>query len=696
MNFTIASNPIKATFDAYGRLVDFTNTDCAKNSILAEAPKTPFRMTIELGENKEVTICQDAVKPKVFKQSNAIEFTYETLEFFDGQHQLTIPIRLSLKATIVDDTLVFDASINNSSQARILDFTYPVVGKIADLGTGLPPALLMPSQAGFRIQNAPAWLAGMWEHRENSPNTATHVYPGEASMQWQALADEQSSLFLTAHDCDFYPNEITQRGEANRKIVTLEFTRIICLEPGRKFNSPEAVLHFYKGTWHKGAKNYANWMNQYRPQHVKPDWIRKMAGYFLVINKQQYGYEMWPYHTLPKLYELAKAHGCDTLGLFGWYHTGHDNQYPDLEVSPTLGGTQTLKENIKKVQNEGGHVTLYYQGHLIDETSDYYRNKDGKRICVKNIWGSPYVEFYNKSHQSDFLKNFSRKMFAIACPSTPEWRDLMLRRQDWLADLGPDGCLYDQIGGIIPYVCFDKSHGHKQDNPALANTGGRRQLLNSLQTHAKHINPNFAFMSEHINDIYSGYLDAVHSCGVTPSAPGDYADAHDNPHVVRRINYPALFKYCFPNDVITTRNPNPHISTRLSNYALAFGFRPEMEIRYQADCDDVLSDKYKQTREYALKVASLRQQFANELLLGTFVDNEEIESCDPHIIATSFVNQNTMAVVLWNDTPNQYKLDNFKAKEGWTIDAIATPGGSLDKLPATIEPGQLIVARYTR
>jgi hypothetical protein len=203
-------------------------------------------------------------------------------------------------------------------------------------------------------------------------------------------------------------------------------------------------------------------------------------------------------------------------------------------------------------------------------------------------------------------------------------------------------------------------------------------------------------MSEHINDLYSGYLDAVHAIGVAPSAPGDFADAHDNPHSVRRINYPALFRYCFPNDVITTRNPNPHISTRLSNYALAFGFRPEMEIRYQADCDDVLNDKYQQTREYALKIASLRQQFANELLLGTFVDNDEIASCDPHIIATSFVNQNTMAVVLWNDTPNQYPLDNFKAKEGWTVDAIATSDGPLDKLPAAIEPWQLIVARYTR
>ena len=144
--------------------------------------------------------------------------------------------------------------------------------------------------------------------------------------------------------------ELRQQGEVGKNTVVLEDTRMICLAAGKTMTVAETVLDFYRGDWHKGAKEYATWMSQYRPQPARPEWIKNMTGYFLVINKQQYGYEMWPYDTLPKLYELAQAHGCDTVGLFGWYHSGHDNQYPDLEVSPTLGGADTLRKNIKAVQ----------------------------------------------------------------------------------------------------------------------------------------------------------------------------------------------------------------------------------------------------------------------------------------------------------------------------------------------------------
>ena len=693
---TLKSKTITAVFDEQARLVSFTNTACTKESIIVGPPKSAFRMTCQQGDCKEVVAELGTQLCKAAATKTSVKFTFDGVKTFDGRHHETLPIKLTLSATLKDEKIVFNADIDNQSDARILDFTYPIVGPIVTLGNSAP-ALLLPNQTGQRIQNVGTWLGRMPRHRENAFNAHSVVYPGGgASMQWQALTDDVNTLFLTGHDPDFFPTELRQQGEVGKNTVVLEDTRMICLAAGKSMAIAETVLDFYHGDWHKGAKDYAAWMSQYRPQPARPEWIQNMTGYFLVINKQQFGYEMWPYDSLPKLYELAQAHGCDTVGLFGWYHSGHDNQYPDLEVSPTLGGEETLRENIKAVQKAGGHVTLYYQGHLIDETSQYYRNGEGKAVCMKNIWGSPYVEFYNKSHRSSFLMHFSRKMFALACPSAAPWRDLMLRREDWLAALGPDGCLYDQLGGQPPCPCFDEHHDHAKNNPALAHTNGRRRMLNSLQAHSKQIGKNFAFLSEHINDLYSCYLDAVHGIMSHPGPQGALAAASTDADTVRILNYPALFRYSFPETIITIRNPAPHIGDRMANFALTYGFRPEMELRYQADCDDVLNDTYKTSRLYALKINELRKKYADQLLRGEFRDTDELVAVLKGLTATSFVNGDTMAAVLWNDTSDAIELKSFAANAQWKLKEASSIAKTTAKLPATIAAGQILVVLFAK
>lgn len=693
--YTLSKGAFHAVFDEAARLVSLVNEACSPDNVILEPSAFGFKMVVECGECKECVCLSGDVKPKITASEDKIEFAYGSLTVFDGRHRTELPIELRLNVTICDDKLVFGAAIDNRSEGRILDFAYPNIGKIASL-QGKSPALLYPVQSGIRIQNIGRVLGAQGASRENGGSSMSQVYPGGASMNWLALTVDTATLFARSQDPMFYPTELRIQGEPGRNVSTLMFSRNLCLAGGKSMTVAETVVDYYAGDWHRGADDYATWMKPYRPEHVKPDWVRDMRGYFLVINKQQYGCEMWPYDTLPELYRLAKSHGFDTLGLFGWYHSGHDNQYPDLEVSPTLGGEEVLKRNIKEVQAAGGHVTLYYQGHLIDETSKYYREGDGRHTCCKNIWGSPYVEFYNKSHQSDFLKDFSHKMFTIACPSCASWRELMKERQDWLAELGPDGCLYDQIGGILPYICFDETHEHENDCPALSMTQGRRKLLGTLQTHAKEIKDTFAFCSEHIVDLYSAYLDLVHGIGVSPSGQGSYAAAETDSEAPRGLNYPGLFRYCFPETVVTVRNPAPHYNPRLAKYALTFGLRPELELRYQADCDDIKADAYREWREVALQVAALRDRYAEQLLRGVYRDTCDIVSKPAGVIATSFVNGDTMACVLWNDTTEAKPLDSFAVSEGWTLAEASTFAGCATALPEALEGDGIAVVLYRK
>lgn len=694
---TIANSILTAAFDDGGRLVTFHTTDLEPQNLLATLPAFTFRMTTQLGDCKENLVTSAEQSPAITSDGQSFVCHYDSLLSFDGQRTTELAIRLTLRATLQNDQLIFSAEIDNQSAARILDFTYPCVGPIRTLG-GSAPALLMPSQCGERWQAIGKMLGAQAPHRENGANALCRVYPATASMNWMALTDDSRSLFLTSHDPHFFPTELRVQGQPGQDSVSLLICRSLCLAPGKQLQVGDTILHAYRGTWHRGVQDYADWMAPYRPAHPVPDWVRNMTGYFLVINKQQFGYEMWPYDTLPELYRHAQAHGCDTLGLFGWYHSGHDNQYPDLEVSPTLGGADALRKNIAAVRQQGGHVTLYYQGHLIDEASDYYRHGDGQEVASKNIWGNPIVEFYSKSHQSDFLRDFSRKVFHIACPSSEKWRNLMRDRQDWLASFQPDGCLYDQIGGCFPYICFDEQHHHDLDCPALAMTGGRQKLLRTLQTHSKDIAPEFAFFSEHITDLYSAYLDACHGIGTVPSAHGANAAASASPEIPRHLSFPALFRFAFPQTIITLRNPAPYISRAFANFALAYGFRYEMEIRYQADCTDLKNDAYAAERVYAAALSRLRDACASTLLRGTFRDTAEIRAANPAVITTSFVSADgrSLACVLWNDTDTTQSLAPFQPADDWTFACAHSLAGSGETIPESIPENSIIVLTYTK
>lgn len=672
---------IRLDLDEKARITWLEDIKSGNGNIIA-APKQIFRAAIlrtqdavGMGENKEdmAFACDQDITVK--KEGEGALITVQNLKTKMGEKEAQIRLTIALDGPEV----VFGGEIENHSDSCIDELFYPCVGSMDSIGNGAPD-LLYPIESGERIKDICSLLKGKTGREELHEMSDT--YPGFLSMSWMMLTDDVNCLYMACYDELFHSMSLRVKGSENGG-VALEFDKMCFVKKSETWKIPKMVARLYQGSWREGADQYVAWADTWRHPVEPVEWMKKSAGYYLVINKQQYGDVIWPYDTLPELYRHAQDQGCDCVGMFGWYASGHDNNYPNLEVSETMGGAEGLKAGIKAVQAEGGHVTLYYQGHLMDINSPFYK-REGADWEEKNIWGNPYYEFYSKCSNSDKLRFFSRKAFSTICPSVKLWHKMMADRIDWLASFGADGALYDQIGGMAPRPCFAKNHDHVNDKPSLAYTLGRVKLMTAIRKRVNNY-PGFAFMTEHITDLYSQFIDCLHGIFTLPGERGGHVAKTPG---LRKVTegasmMPQLFRYCFPGTLITVRNKNPYMDERLTNYAFEFGFKHEVELRYDHDLVLVREDQFPQKRIYARKVVDLRRRYEEHLLMGTFRADEGIACAN--VYANVFkAADGSRVVALWNDTDDEIKPEVVLEKgkvAGWsTIDGDGD--GMIEKLPS--------------
>ena len=358
------------------------------------------------------------------------------------------------------------------------------------------------------------------------------------------------------------------------------------------------------------------------------------------------------------------------VALFGWTEGGHDNGYPVYRPDPEMGGEAALRDGLAQVAKAGGRTILYINGHIMDAGAPFYK-ESGERIAAKTMWGSPYYEQYNKSFQSSFLRNFSRKLFAPVCPGDPEWEKVMLATGRQLLNYGPTGLIYDQLG-YAAYPCF----GTGRERESEAFTAGRRKLLSALRT-LKKDRPDSGFMIEHFTDAYADQADIIH--GVNNYQLSDTA-------------FPQLMRYTFPEVIATSRHQAPRLDAKQVNFALAYGFRFELEVRYRADMETIRRQEKTHLRDYMRKVSELRDRYWDLLGSGTYQDDRGLRNRTPNVSATVFARGERRAVVLWNNTRESQKTEvDYPGKR--FVEAAGVDG-ALAQRPVSLAPQQVAVLLF--
>lgn len=660
--YELSNENVRLALDGDGRLVELTNQQTGHSYLTSGGRHAPWRMyyrwNTPLDGALELEIPTDGQKAQVRRKSNSLLLSYESLTGNVPQigrvreMQIGLVVQIALEA----DQLVWTARIENREKDTGIEVTelwMPWLYGLGHMGMG-PEAdvLYWPTRGGRRIEapykrlmaaaGKPAEPSGFganpaWLYSDTGEPDYRLTYPYPACMQWFTINNGEEGLYVGSHDktlmttvlnvADGAINRRTTVWEPSRalsdaeKVMTASIVKFPFVKAGETWHSEPVVVRLYRGDWHEAARTYRAWAETWMQRPNPPEWVRRTPGWASVTLKGQSGRIRSTYGELPAMMRSAQKMGVSLLKIDGWNKQGFDSYYPEYCADDAMGGEAGLKTALAEIKRAGGRSLLYTQGQLIDPASQWYQ-RGGHRTTAKDIWGYEYRETYGGSGSGAFMGVMRNKWFGVACPAAPGWCDQLISQAKMVLGFGAQGVFYDQLGGAPPYLCFSSEHQHKK--PSLAVGPWKVNNLRRLREVVKALDPDALLSIELVTDCYAGWVDLIHSEGI-----GFYSDPE---------SFGEMFRYTFPEVIVTNRVQGPEQSDRKRQFghAFALGLRFEGVGRVQDP--------------YLNRLIELYNTYADLLLEGRFLDDEGFVCDNNRVSSHAFVAGDRMAVTLWNPT----------------------------------------------
>ncbi len=634
--FNLKNDFIEVSFDSSGNLVELKN---ALTGADYAGGQGLWRIIYSDGDKLEIPVDSESVPARVEKLSDS-QLRIE----YGGEFPVAVSCRID------GDGAFFTAELKNGSKGKILrEFQFPLV-KNANIPDDA--RLIHTMGGGAQEDNLKRHVLGahtQYIAQDNSGIERCAVYPYERMMNFFLVNSGENSLYFGSYDPNFERTLHLMRyrkSGADYKYLDIGMAKYPFMAPGESYRTAEFEVSPHSGDWRVSARKFRAAADKYWFKAPKiSDSIKKMNGWQRMILRHQYGDVFFTYPELDsKINKAGLECGIDTILLFGWWKEGMDAGYPNYSPDDEQGGDEALKQNIKKVQANGGKVLLYFNGQLIDASTDFYKSGLGQKICVKTPSGMPHIERYPFGGRGTSLRVFGNKTFVTACLATEEWEKILKGYVDRAVSLGVDGVFFDQLGSeTTPSACFDPSHGHKV--PCTDAMKYKSRLLKKMRDYIRSKNPNMSFGIENVGDATSMNVDYMHGCWISYNIIG--REKNGKP---RLKNLP-IFRYTFPEMKVSDRTirDDSDIERRV-NLCLMWGWLSDIEIyRCRATIDE--TPRYK---AYMAAANKLRDKYRSLILDGKYRDRDLAEISDDRLDYTTFENDSQIAVFVsnsWMDKP---------------------------------------------
>lgn len=535
-------------------------------------------------------------------------------------------VRVRMTAMLEGCTVRFSAAIDCKADILIREFQFPYfnMGSLNDF------SLIRSSFGGARfndLREAFACFHTNYMGTDNKAVTMNELYPGEAATNCFCLFTPGHGLYFGSHDSTF---QITLHHlRCSEDGIRASLVKYPFIGAGGKAQFDGFTLAPFNGDWHEAAGIYRAWADTWFKAPEPPQWVCDFNGWQRLIMRHQYGQTFFGYKDLPKMLADGMASGLDSLLLFGWWAEGMDAGYPNYVADEAQGGFSALRKGINAVRQEGGRTLLYFNGQLIDHSSEFYR-ESGRRISVKLERGDDHTETYSFGGEGTSLRQFGNRVFSTACFSSEEWVEVLRTCVDKTIELGCDGIFFDQFGMKL-WPCFDASHGHPV--PDMCGFATKAKIVEELHAYAESRKPGIAFGTEMVSDRLAPHVDFFHTvnCGYGRNWRGGDA-------------FLEWFRFMFPEIIVSDReirDENGDFKLR-ANHALQMGLKSDAEI-FRCRATIAEAPKY---ADYMKDINRLRDEFREFIFKGRFLDDVPLHISNPEIRAKAFAAGKRLLIIV--------------------------------------------------
>ncbi len=643
-----------------------------------------WRLIYSRGADLERMAIAENSMPVIERKNDVLHIVYNSII---GQQVEHLAVELHLTAAIKQDSIEFSAEIKNNEEGVVIrELHFPLIHK-CKIEKG--QRFIWSRTGGERFDDILSKVRThhtQYKAKDNFEIRMSSLYPGFSATNAYVFENETEGLYVASHDLSFHYT--LHLLAANNDGLLATMVKYPFVGHGESWRAEGYVLSPYQGDWHAAANKYRDWVKEWFHQLPMQKLVQNMKGWQRIIMRHQYGEIHYRYDQLEQIYHDGMVSGIDTLFLFGWHKDGHDAGYPEYVGDPEQGGLPALKCNIEKVQNAGGKVILYFNGQLIDRSTEYYKTT-GHQLSVKRADGNEHMEVYPFGGYGTALREFGNKTFVTGCPACEGWLDVLCRCVDTSVELGVDGIFFDQLG-LISSPCFDSTHGHR--TPLMDIMHYKAQMIRMLREYIQSKSPTMALGIEWLSDVTVQHVDYVHNMNPGSRADNDWLGNSEPPYMTGFVEW---FYYIFPHVRTTDREiRDDNDIERRVNFALLRGLRSDVEI-YRCRRTIVESPKYCQ---YLKQANHLRDKYSDLILNGIFCDHDHFRCDNSAIDAKCFYNSGRLAVLLTQshdvELSGGVKVDGFELIETNGLGDFRVVSLSTNECRVTLPRHSLVLLIY--